>query len=252
MRVSISPADLQSTHNKMKELKARLIEKIPRTGSVKSFRFIPEEELNFLPGQAAQLIFNPHDKTDRELNKYLSFSSSPTKGYLEFTKRMSLSAFSQALENLSIGAEILLKAPVGNCIFRDDYEKIGFLIGGIGITPVISIIEYIVDKKLNTDVLLLYSNRTDDDITFKDQLDRWQSLNKNLKISYIVTDCQPRDKTCIRGVIDKGMVIEKVYELNKRIFFIFGPPRMVEAMDNLCLDLGCSKENIKTERFVGY
>jgi len=236
----------------MKELRVRLIEKIPRTGSVKSFRFLPEEEFDFLPGQAAQLIFNPQDKTDRELNKYLSFSSSPTKGYLEFTKRMSLSKFSQALEKLNNGDEVLLKAPVGNCVFQEDYAKIGFLIGGIGITPVISIIEYIVDKNLSTDVLLLYSNRTDDDIAFKPELDRWHGLNKNIKISYIVTDCQPRDKTCIRGVIDKEMMVEKVYELNKRIFFIFGPPKMVEAMDNLCLDLGCSKENIKTERFVGY
>ena len=248
----VSPIALQSTLNKMKELKARLIEKIPRTGSVKSFRFIPEEEFDFLPGQAAQLIFDPQDKTDRELNKYLSFSSSPTKGYLEFTKRMSSSKFSQALERLNNGDEVLLKTPVGNCVFRDDYAKIGFLIGGIGITPVISIIEYIVDRGLSTDALLLYSNRTDDDIAFKKELDFWQGQNKNIKVSYIVTDCQPRDKTCIRGVIDKGMVIEKVYELNKRIFFIFGPPRMVEAMDNLCLDLGCSKENIKTERFVGY
>jgi glycine betaine catabolism B len=236
----------------MKELKARLIEKIPRTDSVKSFRFIPEEEFDFLPGQAAQLVFNGQDRTDRELNKYLSFSSSPTKGYLEFTKRISQSRFSQALENLNPGDEILLKAPVGNCVFQEDYAKIGFLIGGIGITPVISITEYIVDKNLSTDVLLLYSNRTDDDIAFKPELDRWQGSNKNIKISYIVTDCQPRDKTCIRGVIDKGMMVEKIYELNKRIFFIFGPPKMVEAMDNLCLDLGCNKENIKTERFVGY
>jgi glycine betaine catabolism B len=236
----------------MKELKVRLIEKIPRTGSVKSFRFLPEEELDFLPGQAAQLIFNPQDRTDRELNKYLSFSSSPAKGYLEFTKRISSSRFSQALERLNNGDEVLLKAPVGNCVFRDDYTKIGFLIGGIGITPVISIIEYVMDKNLSTDVLLLYSNRTDDDIAFKKELDFWQGRNKNIKVSYIVTDCQPRDKTCIHGVIDKEMMVEKVYELNKRMFFIFGPPKMVEAMDNLCLDLGCSKESIKTERFVGY
>ncbi|MFA5156719.1 MAG: FAD-dependent oxidoreductase [Candidatus Omnitrophota bacterium] len=236
----------------VKEIRARFIEKIPRTGSVESFRFTPAESPGFLPGQAAQLIFDENNRNNRELNKYLSFSSSPERAYVEFTKRISSSAFSKQLENLKSGDEVLLKAPVGNCVFRDDYAKIGFLIGGIGITPVISIIEHIMDKKLTTDALLLYSNRTDDDIAFKEELDRWQALNKNIKVSYIVTDCQPKDNTCIRGVIDKEMVSEKVYELNKRIFFLFGPPGMVAAMNNLCLDLGCSGENIKAENFVGY
>ena len=58
------------------------------------------------------------------------------------------------------------------------YEKIAFLIGGIGITPVISIIEHICDKKLSTDVALLYSNRNEDEIAFKKELHNWQSQNK--------------------------------------------------------------------------
>jgi glycine betaine catabolism B len=236
----------------MKEIRARLIEKITRTASVASFRFAPAERIDFLPGQAARLIFDEQVRGNQELNKYLSFSSSPDREYVEFTKRISQSRFSQALQNLKVGEEILLNAPVGNCVFKDDYGHIGFLIGGIGITPVISIVEYIMDRKLGTDVLLLYSNRTDDDIAFKDILDRWQGLNKKIKVSYIVTDCQPRDASCIRGSIDKDMVAGKVYELSKRVFFIFGPPRMVEAMDSLCLGLGCSQENIKTEKFVGY
>lgn len=236
----------------MKEVKARLIEKIPRTGSIESFRFAPAEKIDFSPGQAAQLLFDEKNRDNRQLNKYLSFSSSPLKDYVEFTKRMSESRFSMALKSLDTGDEILLKAPIGNCVFNGSYAKIGFLIGGIGITPVISIIEYIMDKKLNTDILLLYSNRTDDDIAFKKELDTWQAENKNIKISYIITDCQPRDKTCIRGIIDRNMLVEKVRGINQRIFFIFGPPRMVETMNNLCTGLGCSRESIKTERFIGY
>jgi ferredoxin-NADP reductase len=36
------------------------------------------------------------------------------------------------------------------------------------------------------------------------------------------------------------------------MFFIFGPPRMVEAMNQLCLGLGCDKNNVKVENFAGY
>lgn len=230
----------------------QLIKRIKRTSSIESFRFSLKEKLDFLPGQALQLIFDEENKNNKEVNKYLSFSSSPSKEYIEATKRLSDSKFSQLLKNFAIGDEVLLRAPLGNCVFKDNYKKIGFLIGGIGITPVISIIEYIVDKKLDTDVLLLYSNRTDEDIAFKKELDYWQKINKNIKVFYIVTDCKPKDRIYIQGVINRDLILEKVYALKQRIFFIFGPPQMVEAMDNLCMDLGCRKENVKTESFVGY
>ena len=51
---------------------------------------------------------------------------------------------------------ILIKGPVGKCVFKDEMTKIGFLVGGIGITPAISIIEYINHQKLNTDITLVY------------------------------------------------------------------------------------------------
>lgn len=236
----------------MKEVRARLSKKINRASSVASFRFNLEEKLDFLPGQYAQIIFDETDRSNKELNKYLSFSSSPAKGYVEFTKRLSESRFSRSLKSLEPGSSVLLKAPLGNCVFEDSYKQIGFLTGGIGITPVISIIEYIVQKQLDTDVLVLYSNRTDEDIAFKKELDDWQVRGKHIKVFYIITDCMPKDQTCIRGVINREMILEKIYGLDKRIFFIYGPTKMVEVMNNLCLDLGCDSQSVKAERFIGY
>jgi ferredoxin-NADP reductase len=236
----------------MKEFKARLIARIKRTPTVESFRFLPQEKIEFIPGQFTQLIFDENNRENKELNKYLSFSSPPENEYVEVTKRLSNSTFSSRLRSLKINDEVLLKAPSGNCVFKEDYRHIGFLIGGIGITPVIAIIGYIIDRKLGTDIALVYSNRTDEEIAFKQELDYWQSLNKNLKIYYFVTECQPKDKSCIYGAITKDLLKEKVYDLEKRIFFIFGPPRMVEAMKVLSLELGCNKNNIKTESFIGY
>lgn len=230
----------------------KLIERVKRAPGVESFRFLPAEKLGFLPGQSVQIAFDKQNPNNKELNKYLSLSSSPTKDYIEVTKKLSESGFSQRLKSLSIGGEILLKAPFGNCVFRDDYKKIGFLIGGIGITPVISIIEYVMDKHLDTDIFLLYSNRTEDDIAFKKELDYWQGINKNIKICYVITDCTPKEKDCIQGRIDERLIQDKISAVDERIFFIFGPPKMVEAMSGVCLDLRCSKENVKTESFIGY
>ncbi|MFH1655014.1 MAG: FAD-binding oxidoreductase [Candidatus Omnitrophota bacterium] len=236
----------------MEKLKGKLIQKIKRTPSIVSFRFIPEEKIEFMPGQFLQVMFDESNQNNKELNKYLSFSSSPAKDYIEVTKRISDSAFSQKLKRLKIGDEVSLKATFGNCVFKDEYKKIGFLIGGIGITPVISIIEYIVENKLDTDVALIYSNKTEDEIAFKKELDNWRAENSNIRVMYTVTDCQPKDSNCIMGRISKELLMQKAKDLKERICFVFGPPKMVDAMKNLCLELGCNSQDVKAESFIGY
>ncbi len=236
----------------MELFKGKVIQRIKRTQSIESFRVLPEKGVEFSPGQFLQLIFDEKNPANKDLNKYLSFSSSPLKNYIEFTKRLSDSAFSGKLRDLKVNDTVFIKAPLGNCIFKDEYKRIAFLIGGIGITPVISILEYIAEKKLDTNILLFYSNRTEDEIAFRKELDSWQSQNKNIKIIYTVTDCEPKDKRCLLGHIDKTLLLSKISDIRERIFFTFGPPGMVKAMENLCLDLSCNKENIKTESFLGY
>ena len=141
---------------------------------------------------------------------------------------------------------------MGNCVFREDYKSIGFLIGGIGITPVVSIIEFIAGQKLDTDVVLLYSNRTEEEIAFLKELNEWQEANTNIKVVYTVTDCKPKEAKCIEGRINKDIFLDNFKEPGKRIFFVFGPPRMVEVMKGLCLEMGVTLDNLKTESFLGY
>lgn len=236
----------------MKEIRVKFIERIKRTPTVASFRFQPLEPLDFLPGQFLQIVFDEANRGNKELNKYLSFSSSPTKPYVEVTKRLSQSAFTSRLNSLVTGDQILIKAPMGTCVFDPSYQKIGFLIGGIGITPVISILEYIIAKELHTEVHVVYSNRTDDEIAFRQELDAWQAKHANIKVSYTLTECQPKDNTCLFGAIDQNLLYTHVCDLTERVIFIFGPPRMVEAMRQLSFDLGCAADRVKVENFVGY
>jgi ferredoxin-NADP reductase len=236
----------------MGEVRGRLIARIKRTPSVESFQFVTQAPFDFFPGQFLELIFDEENRGNKELNKYLSLSSSPGLPYVEVTKRLSNSLFSSRLKALAFNDRVILKGPLGNCVYRDEYRRIGFLIGGIGITPVISIIEYITRNALDTDVVLVYSNRTEEEIAFKKELDRWQSLNSQVKVIYLVTDCQPKDATCVYGTINKELLRSRVCDLNRRLFFIFGPPKMVEAMKTLAMDLDCASENIRTETFIGY
>ncbi len=215
-------------------------ERIKRTPTIESFRFLPQEKIDFIPGQFLQIVFDGKNPQNKELNKYLSFSSSPAREYIEVTKRLSESLFSQRLIDLKLEDAVVIKAPLGSCVFKEDYKKIAFLVGGIGVTPVISILEYISDKGIRTDVLLLYSNKTEEEIAFKSELDLWQESNENIKILYRL------------GHIDKDFLTVQAKDLDQRSIFIFGPPKMVEAMKNLCLEIDCREENIKTESFLGY
>ncbi len=235
-----------------KEFTVHLTEKISRTPTIESFRFSAREKIDFLPGQFLQLCFDPADKTNSRLNKYLSFSSSPTHDYIEVTKRLSDSAFSEKLKGLQPGDEVLIRGPLGNITFTGDQPRIGFLIGGIGITPVISIIEYIVIRNLTTDILLVYSNRTAEEIAFRAELDQWKKERDNFTLIYTLTDCEPQDPVCRRGKIDKELLTDIIKDYPDRTMFLFGPPDMVGAMRGLCDDVGCEKEKIKTENFTGY
>jgi glycine betaine catabolism B len=235
----------------MREYRLTLIEKIKRTKTIESFRFNSEETIRFAPGQFLQLIFDEKNRENRALNKYLSFSSSPTKSYIEVTKRLSASDFSLNLKALEAGDKILVKAPMGNCVLGQADKAITFLVGGIGITPAISIIEYIQDMKLPINVEVFYANRAEDDIAFRNELDLWQKLNNNIKVIYRV-DCPTSDTSCMYGFIDSTLVCRESKCLQDRVFFVFGPPKMVEAMKAVCKDIGCAQDRIRTESFLGY
>ena len=235
-----------------KLVKAVLSEKIKRTYDIETFRFVSEEEIKFIPGQFSQVIFDEKNLGNKALNKYLSFSCSPGKDYIEVTKRISDSQFSKKLIDLKIGDKVLFKFSFGNCIVKDTDKKICFLIGGIGITPVISIVEDIIEKKKDTDIIIFYSNRTEEDIAFKEELNCWGKNKYNLKIYYVITDSEPIDSRFILGFINKDLILEKTKDFKGRFFFILGPPKMVEAMKSLCLEMGCDKKCIRTESFIGY
>lgn len=236
----------------MSIITGKLIQRICRTPTIESFRFALAGTVSFVPGQFLQVLFDTENKANRAMNKYLSFSCSPLQPYIEVTKRISGSVFSQRLVALTVGDDVTFDMPMGKCIFKDEYKKIGFLVGGIGITPAISIIEYIMQKRLSTQVSVLYSNRTEDEIAFRMELTQWHGLNENIKIFTTVTECMPSGQCCFYGCIDKQLVLKVIPDLKDRIVFVFGPPVMVSAMRNIAREVGCPEENIKSENFVGY
>lgn len=237
---------------RMAELDTEVIDIIRRTHDVKSFRFKIDEDVNFKPGQ----FFLVTIKVKKEArSKHFSFSNSPTeKGYVEFTKRITESPFSKALDKLKIGDKAHLKMPYGSFTFEGEYSKIAFLSGGIGITPIRSMCKYATDMKLSANIVLFYGSNTQEDIIFKDDLDQMQSLNKNMKIVYtlISSGIDKRWQGRI-GYIDDKMVKEEIPDFRERIFYICGPPKMVKRLTTILGEgLNIQKNMIRLENFSGY
>jgi len=231
------------------EIKAKIKEVIPRNYNVKSFRLeIPVPE-NFQAGQF--LLVTLQD--DLRLKRYLSISSSPTeKCYLEFTKKLTQSDFSLALDKLKAGDQVSIQYPFGKFVLDESYPKIAFLSGGIGITPIRSICKYVVDKKLGIDIVLIYSNRSVRDILFKDDFDALQKSYAHLRVAHVLCEIEPGFK-CTVGRINSAVVKSEIPDYGKRKFYLCGPPQMVEAMRQMLVEeLGLSSESIVRENFQGY
>jgi len=222
---------------------------IPRTYNVTSFRFPRPKELDYKPGQ---FLFVSLRNDGKELSKHFSLSSSPTeKNHIEFTKKLSDSAFSGVLKALKKGDWARIDAPYGNFTFEGEFDKIGLLGGGIGITPFISICKYCTDLELDTQITLLYGNRTESDIVFRKELEAMQKQNKNLQVVFTLNEANDNWKGA-KGFITAEMIKTEVPDYAETVFFTCGPPGMVEVMGNLVEKLGLPKSQLKREYFTGY
>jgi ferredoxin-NADP reductase len=231
------------------KFETKVIEIIPRTADVTSYRFPRPVELTYQPGQYFIITIKQDSK---ELTHHFSFSSSPTeKEHFEFTKKLSEHEYALALKSAKIGDWAKIDAPYGQFTFDGEYPKIVLLAGGIGITPFISIIKNATDKRLDAKITLFYGCRTENDIAFREELESMQNENKNLKVVCIVN--QPSSQwTGETGIINAEIIKKALPDYKENVFYICGPPPMVKAMETIIESLGLPKNQMKQEYFTGY
>jgi ferredoxin-NADP reductase len=231
------------------KFETKVEEIIPRTYNVTSFRFRRPATLSYKPGQ---YLFLTIKSRERNLSKTFSISSSPTeKKHIEFTKKLTDSEFSVALRMLKVGDWVRIDAPYGKFTFEGENEKIALLAGGIGITPFKSICRYCTDMRLTSKIALLYGNRSERDIVFREELEEMEKQNKNLKVIFILNEASNAWKGA-KGVINAEMVKKEVPDYEERVFYVCGPPPMVQAMEKLINDLGLPPAQLRLEAFTGH
>lgn len=223
----------------------------PETSEALTFIFTSDSPLDYKPGQHVVLRL-PHENPDeRGIIRTFTLSSSPTQeGIVSITTKQGISSFKKALFSLSAGATIEARGPAGNMyLLENEVGQHIMLAGGIGITPLRSMIKYAFDKKLTLPITLLYSNKTPEEIVFKQELNMIVQATLTIKIIYTIT--QPKDGLPGRR-IDEAMIKEYCPDIPNAIFYIAGPTGLVEAMLTLLTGMGVPQEHVKFEKFSGY
>jgi len=136
------------------------------------------------------------------------------------------------MDSLEIGQTIHVKGPNKKIQITPNLKKsIGMIAGGSGITPMFQIARHILDNPEDkTDISLLYSNTTEEDILLHDYLDHLAEQNPNFHVYYTVSDPPPGWTQGV-GHVTNDMIKSKLpAPSNDSIIFVCGPPGMVETV----------------------
>jgi glycine betaine catabolism B len=263
--VEVTKADSKEK-SKLNEFELVLLEKQKYNETdVMSFKFSKQDieqkkELDYISGQYAFFDIGGVYNDPEGLLRHFTIASSPTENFIMISTRIRDTPYKKRLSSLEEEkAKVKVRGAMGKFILHEDYSKHAVLLsGGIGVTPFRSMIKYATDKQLPIKIVMFDSNRDETNILYKNEFDECLKTNKNLKIIYTITgEGQPPlgHWEGEAGRIDKAMITKYVSEdeLNKSIFYICGPPAMLNALQNILNEkLKISKDRVKIEEFTGY
>ncbi len=223
---------------------------IQQTHDVKTFRLSTANGVPFdyLPGQYLNLALNIDG---RRVNRSYTIASSPTRaGSVEITVKADGLASRFLHEHLHEGDTLNVSAPAGKFTFTGS-EAPGLLLvaGGVGITPMMSVIRYLTDKNWSGPIDLIYSSKTAADIIFHDELRELASKHPNLTLHLTLTRGLDADWKGLSGRVDAMLIRKLLPELAGRRVHVCGPTPMMEPVLEALKSLGVAPEHLKTEEF---
>lgn len=204
-----------------------------------SCQFDSKEELAHMPGQFVEVSIPGIGEAP------ISVSSSPTrKGSFEMVVRR-VGNVSNAMHELAAGDKIFVRGPFGTSFPVDDAMKgkdVIFICGGIGLVPVRSAIQYVLDNRDDYGrVIILFGAKTPRDRLFIDELDEWRH-DRNVTLLQTV-DRRDENWYGAEGVITTLLPLVKIDKDNTAAV-ICGPPIMYKFVIINLLETGLKEDQI--------
>lgn len=233
----------------------KVVQIVRETPSIKTFRLVEPTgaplPFDYLPGQFMQLEVEPSG--EKAIKRAYTIASSPTRSaFAELTvKREAEGKVSQYLhDHVKAGDLIKASAPYGAFTFTGlNEDSIVLIGGGVGITPLMSVLRYLTDRSWPGEIFFLYSARSTEEFVFRDELEYLQRRHPNLHVLATMSRSEGTAWMGPEGQITKELLQSTVPDLRRRRIHICGPPPMMAAMKEALSALGVPADKIHTEAF---
>jgi len=192
---------------------------------------------NFTPGQATEVAINK--ESWKEERRPFTFTSLPVADFLEFTIKT-------YPERKGVTNELLTLKPSDELILHDVWGAISykgegvFIAGGAGITPFLSIFRYLQSMNKIKGNKLVFANKTKADIIHEDE------LKKMLDNSFINILSDEKIEGYAQGYITKDFLKKNIENFDK-MFYVCGPPPMMDAVQRYLTELGVTNNSVVVE-----
>src|SRR6478736_6103887 len=178
-----------------------------------------------------------------------SFSSgaTATDGHVEISIR-NLGGFTREIPKVPIGQRVYLDGPYGAFTIGNPADMHVLIAGGVGITPMMSMIRTLADRGDRRPVVLLYGSKDWDSITFREELEAMKS-RLDLTLVHVLSQ-PPADWTGERGYVDAEVFrrhLPPPYASHE--YFICGPDVMMDSIENALEELGVPMSKYHSERY---
>jgi len=225
------------------------------TPDVRTFRFTTPDgqplPFKHEPGQYLVLSLLIDGK---KVNRTYTIASSPSQAtYCEITvKREENGQVSGHLHTaLREGDEVKVSAPAGRFTFNSkEANSIVLIAGGVGVTPLMSILRHLTDSRWHGDIHFIYTAKTPDDIIFHRELHDLQKSHPKLRLHLTLTRADNHSWSGRKGRITRELLNEVVPDLARHPIYVCGPASMMEPTIQLLRELGVPSEQIKSEEFI--
>jgi ferredoxin-NADP reductase len=240
----------------MPPYKAKLKAQKTLCAGTTAFYFEKPEEFEFEAGQFFNFTLLSPGETDLEGNtRTLSIASAPHERNVMVAMRLRTTAFKRTLNSLPLGTELLLQGPFGRMTLpRNSTRPAVLLAGGIGITPLRSLVWSEAESPSARRILLFYSVRVPEEAAFLEELQEMEQYNRRYKLICTVTQPEKSRMSWLgeTGRISIQLLSKWIPDLSVPIYYIAGPPGMVTGVCQMLIGAGVAEEDIRAEEFYGY
>ena len=224
------------------------------THEVWTLKFAPpagQPRFDFVPGQF-QFVTLLRGRDLPEEEHHFTISSSPMEPEFHTSTIKASGDYTATIGATRPGDLAAIEAPFGrfSYLFHPGVTDLVYIAGGIGITPFMSNLRYMHDVQADCRVLLLYANKTEADIVFREELAGLEEGQKpDLKVVHILS----RPTQAWEG--ESGHLGQETIQrlagdrLSYSMFFLCCPPPMTKSLLRILQGLGVPAERISLEYF---